>query len=55
VKRKEVVPLLLRRVPELQDDYVEHGADNDELIPRVFFGDASRFILSRARPQATTP
>jgi hypothetical protein len=44
----QVVPLLLERVPELRANYDEHVADNGELLPHVFFGDVSRFVVARA-------
>jgi hypothetical protein len=38
----------LEEVPELRPAYEEHLADNDELLPHVFFGDVSRSVVSRA-------
>ena len=37
---------LLRIVPELKDAYDEHVADNDILLPHVFMGDVTRFVLA---------
>src|SRR5919205_3077814 len=37
---------LIARVPELQPLYNEHVADNDELLPHVFMGDVTRFVMT---------
>ena len=37
---------LLGQVPELQPIFNEHIEDNDELLPHVFMGDVTRFVLS---------
>jgi hypothetical protein len=37
---------LLARVPELQPLYNEHIEDNGELLPHVFMGDVTRFVVS---------
>jgi hypothetical protein len=51
----EVVPLLVRRVPELHAAYDEHIRYYDELLPHVFFADVSRFVLSRAAASDDPP
>lgn len=39
---------LLRRVPDVKPIYDEHVADNDTLLPHVFLGDVSRFVVAEA-------
>jgi hypothetical protein len=39
---------LLRTVPELQPAYAEHLNDNDTLLPHVFMGDVTRFVIAEA-------
>lgn len=39
---------LLHITPELKEAYNEHLVDNDILLPHVFMGDVTRFVLSRA-------
>jgi len=41
------IPSLLQAVPELVPVYEEHMIDNfDELLPHVFMGDVTRFVVS---------
>jgi hypothetical protein len=42
----EFVRDLLLQVPDLQPLYKEHVEDNDELLPHVFMGDVTRFIVA---------
>jgi len=42
----QVVPRLLREVPELVTTMSEHVRDNDEVLPHVFFGDLTRYVHS---------
>lgn len=37
---------LLLAIPELKPVYAEHLADNDVLLPHVFMGDVTRFIVA---------
>lgn len=39
---------LLRIIPELKQAYDEHLVDNDVLLPHVFMGDVTRFIIAEA-------
>lgn len=39
------IPVLVRAVPELIPLYEEHLRDNDELLPHVFMGDVTRFVI----------
>lgn len=39
---------LLRLVPDLMPIYEEHLTDNDTLLPHVFMGDVTRFVISKA-------
>ena len=39
---------LLRVVPELKEAYDEHVTDNDMLLPHVFMGDITRFVIAEA-------
>jgi hypothetical protein len=39
---------LLRRVPQLKAIYDEHLTDNEMLLPHVFMGDVTRFIIAEA-------
>lgn len=45
---KSFVEELLQLVPELKPAYTEHIADNDALLPHVFFGDVTRFAIAEA-------
>ncbi len=49
------VYLLLERVPELRTVYEEHIRDNDELLPHVWLGDVSRYIVQQVRSGETGP
>lgn len=39
------VEMLVSRVPELKPVFDEHIRDNDELLPHVFMGDVTRFVV----------
>lgn len=39
------VETLLLQVPELKPVFDEHIHDNDELLPHVFMGDVTRFVV----------
>ena len=49
----EYINLLLTRVPELQPTYDKHIRDNDELLPHVFFGDVTRYVVQQVRSGKT--
>lgn len=44
-KSETMIDQLLRAVPELSATYREHLDDNDELLPHVFLGDVTRFVI----------
>lgn len=53
-----LVERLVARVPGLRQSYDEHVADNDVLMPHVYFGDVTRWVVAdfeatRDRPDAT--
>lgn len=43
---REAIQILLDRVGELRPIHDEHLADNVELLPHVFMGDVTRFVVS---------
>jgi hypothetical protein len=43
---------LIRSVPALQQIYRAHLQENDELLPHVFFGEVTRFVVTEARKAA---
>jgi hypothetical protein len=45
----ECINRLLERVPELRPAYDEHVRDNGQLLPHVFFGDVTRYVLRQVR------
>jgi hypothetical protein len=47
--QREFVEELLRRVPALQPAYEDHLRDNEELLPHVFMGDVTRWVIEHAR------
>ncbi|MBO0826670.1 MAG: hypothetical protein J2P24_02700 [Streptosporangiales bacterium] len=54
-----LVERLVARVPGLRQSYDEHVADNDILLPHVYFGDVTRWVVAdfeetRDRPDATS-
>lgn len=49
------VERLLRVAPELKGTYDEHLADNDMLLPHVFMGDVTRFIVTAASSASGYP
>ena len=52
-KTQNVIEDLMDRVPELVPLFHEHLQDNDTLLPHVFMGDVSRFVLELCeRPTA---
>lgn len=42
---------LLQRAPELRPLLDEHIQQYDELLPHVFFGDVTRFVMDRVRAE----
>jgi hypothetical protein len=40
---------LLQVLPELKSTYEQHLADNDLLLPHVFMGDVTRFVIGRMK------
>ncbi len=40
---------LIDQVPELRYVYDEHIHDNDELLPHVFLGDVTRYVVQQVR------
>lgn len=42
----EVVPHLLREVPELEQTLAEHVRNNGQMLPHVFFADVTRYVHS---------
>lgn len=42
---------LLQSAPELQSLLDEHIQQYDELLPHVFFGDVTRFVMDRVRTE----
>jgi len=49
----ECVNQLLKQVPELQSAYDEHLRNNDELLPHVFLGDVTRYVVRQVRSGET--
>jgi hypothetical protein len=43
---KEFIDNLLIKVPELQPLYNEHMLDYDSMLPHVFMGDLTRFVVT---------
>ena len=39
---------LLRLIPQLNSIYEEHLADNNTLLPHVFMGDVTRFVVAES-------
>ena len=44
---------LLRRLPQLKPLYDEHLADNDMLLPHVFMGAVTRFVIVEVEKSAS--
>lgn len=40
---------LLEQVPELRPVYDEHIHDNDDLLPHMFLGDVTRYVVQQVR------
>ena len=38
---------MIRQTPDLKPAYDEHLKNNDELLPHVFFGDVTRFVITK--------
>ena len=51
----QCVNLLLERVPELRSAYDKHVHDYDELLPHVFLGDVTRYVVQQIRLCETGP
>jgi len=51
----ECVNQLLQQAPELRSVYDEHIHNYDELLPHVFFGDMTRYVVWQVRLGATGP
>jgi len=51
----ECINLLLTRVPELKPVYDEHMHDYEELLPHVFLGDVTRYVVTQARCGEISP
>ena len=52
---KNLVTQLLDRVPDLKSTYDEHLRDNHELLPHMFLGDVTRFVVREMRSQEARP
>jgi hypothetical protein len=50
-----LVKNLVQRVPKLDALYQEHLKDNDELLPHVFMGDVTRFVVAAAAAGSARP
>lgn len=50
---ENVVHALVRAVPELEELLSVHRADYGEVLPHVFFGDVTRFLVERAIGRST--
>jgi hypothetical protein len=46
---EDFIEEMLRKVPELRPYYQEHLVDYDELLPHVFMGDVTRYVMNLAR------
>jgi hypothetical protein len=46
---------LLEQVPELRHVYDEHIHNNDELLPHVFLGDVTRYVVQQVYLGETGP
>lgn len=51
----ELLSALLMIAPDLQSDYEEHVAENGEVLPHVFMGDVSRFVIQLYRRSESHP
>lgn len=51
----ECVKKLLEHVPELRPVYDEHIHDNDDLLPHVFFGSVTRYVVQQASSGQSGP
>jgi hypothetical protein len=47
------IPHLVQEVPELLPAYEEHLRDYDELLPHVFMGDVTRFVIDAYQRAST--
>jgi hypothetical protein len=54
-RTKECISQLLDRIPELNSAYEEHIRDNGELLPHVFLGGVTRFVVREMRSQEASP
>lgn len=46
---ENIVCRLLEEVPDVRGVYDDHLKDYDELLPHVFFGDLTRYVIGRFR------
>ena len=46
---------LLEQVPELRSIYAEHIHDNNEILPHMFFGDVTRYVVQQVHSGAMGP
>jgi len=51
----QCINLLLERVPELRPAYDKHVRDYDELLPHVFLGDVTRYVVQQIHLVETGP
>jgi hypothetical protein len=51
----ECVNRLVKQVPELLSLYDEHIRDNKEILPHVYFGDVTRYVVQQIRSGQTGP
>jgi hypothetical protein len=51
-KLEDFVAELLVHVPELRSVYDEHINDNDELLPHMFLGDVTRYVVRQVEDNA---
>src|SRR5690349_18428135 len=49
------VPTLVATIPEFQPIYVDHLAENGELLPHVLMGEFTRFLMEMVRKWRAAP
>jgi hypothetical protein len=51
---ENLIPAMLKEIPELHPQFDKHTRANDEVLPHVFFGDVTRFALNEASKSPTS-
>jgi hypothetical protein len=54
ISYETIVPLLVEKIPPTRPILEAHVQDNAEILPHVFFGELTRFVIKAFRTKTTS-